>query len=750
MPDPAAPVDYTAWVRPLQGTASQFNFSHGNCLPLVSRPFGMVAFTPQTDEGRWIFHSANRKLQGVRATHQPSPWIADYGHFTLMPQVGERFLGASARASVYRDEEMCVKPHYMQVFLRRYMTMMEMAATERCARFRFTFPKETGRIILEPFQGDSSLTIEPENGIVTGYTRANSGGVPDNYATYIVAVLDRPMTGHGLFQGKEVHEGETQRSGDRVGAYVEFPTEENSVVEMKVATSFISVEQAWRNLEREIGDNDYEAVKREGERVWNGMLGRFEIEGASEEQLATFTTCLYRALLFPHRWHEPDADGNPHHFSPYDGQLHPGVLYADNGFWDTHRTVYPFLSLFYPEEYQEIIRGWVQACKEGGWTPRWPSPGYRSCMISTHLDAVIADAFVKGFRDFDVEAAYQALRRDAFETGDAEENTGRKGIVEFDEMGYVPADKYHHSVSCTLDYAYNDYCIAEMAKALGHEEDVRHLRERATYYRNVYDPSVGFMRGRNADGSWREPFDEFEWGGPYVEGSAWQCSWAVPHDPAGLIALAGGPEAFAAVLDRMLALPPEFHVGSYGSEIHEMAEMAHAKFGQYAHSNQPVHHVLYLYSCAGQPWKAQYWVRRVLDELYGSGPDGFPGDEDNGEMSCWYLLSALGIFPLCPGHPTYVLGNPLFPKATVRLSNGQTLTVIGEGNSRENVYVQRVTRDGEPYRRTWIAHEDLMRGGELTFVMGAQPNETPSRPEDLPFSLSTEADGGAPDHGSAE
>lgn len=738
MPDSLPTKPFVNWVQPLQGTASQFDFSHGNCLPLVSRPFGMVAFTPQTDEGNWIFRYGARKLQGIRATHQPSPWIGDYGHFTLMAQVGERFLGASVRSSVYRDEELEVKPHYLRVLLRRYGTLLEMTSTERCACFQFTFPEESGRIILEPFKGDSSITLEPETGVLTGYTRANSGGVPDNYACYFYAVLDRPLTGHGLFQGKEIHENETRRSGDRVGAYVEFSTEENPAMTLKVATSFISVEQARLNLEQEIGEKDFETVKTEGERVWNEMLGRFQIEGATDDQLDTFYTCLYRALLFPHRWYEFDSAGKPHHFSPYDGQIHPGVLYTDNGFWDTHRTVYPFLSLFYPEQYAEIIDGWVQACKEGGWTPRWPSPGYRSCMISTHLDAVLADAYVKGFRDFDVEAAYRIMLRNAFEPGDAEENMGRKGIVEFDQLGYVPADRYHHSVSCTLDYAYNDFCIAQMAKGLGQEEEFRRLRERGFRYKNVYDASVGFMRGRNTDGSWREPFDEFEWGGPYVEGSAWQCSWAVPHDPAGLMDLVGGPEAMAAKLDRMMELPPKFHVGSYGFEIHEMAEMAHAKFGQYAHSNQPVHHVLYLYACAGQPWKTQYWVRRVLDELYSTKPDGFPGDEDNGEMSCWYLLSALGLFQLCPGHPSYVLGSPLFPKVTVNLSSGRTLVITGEGNSSENVYARQVAWNSEPHRKLWIAHEELAQGGELTFVMDSQPSEVTPQAEDLPYSLSTD------------
>jgi predicted alpha-1,2-mannosidase len=700
----------------------------------------MASFTPQTSEGNWIYHFGSRKLQGVRLTHQPSPWIGDYGHFTVMLQTGERTLRADARSSSYRDDQMTVKPHYLKAHLLRYDSDLELTATERCAYFRFTFSSRAaqGRMILDLFPGESEITIEPETGRIKGWTRANSGGVPEGFACYFVAVPDRPMTGFGLFRGGEVWEGETRRSGDRVGAYAEIDTRDHAVAEWKIGTSFINFEQAERNLESEIGDRGFDEVRSEGEAVWNGLLGRAKVREADESQLRTFYTCLYRALLFPHRWYEFDNDGKPYHYSPYDGRLHPGVLYADNGFWDTHRTVYPLLSLLYPEAFEEIIDGWVRASEEGGWCPRWPSPGYRSCMISTHLDAVIADAYMKGFRKFDANAAYRALRKDAMESGDEAENFGRKGIQEFRRLGYVPADRYHHAVSCTLDYAYNDFCIALMAGALGHEEDERELRERAFFYRNVYDPSTGFMRGKNADGSWAEPFDEFTWGGPYVEGSAWQCSWAVPHDPAGLIALKGGPAAMVETLDRMLALPPHFNAGGYGFEIHEMSEMACADFGQYAHSNQPVHHALYLYACAGQPWKTQYWTRRVLTEMYGSGPDGFPGDEDNGEMSCWYLLNALGFYPLCPGHPTYVLGSPLFPEVTLSLPEGRELTIRGEGNGKENVYVREVRWNGRPHTPLWISHHQLAQGGELTFAMSAEPKTDPPAEEDLPYSLSTD------------
>ena len=725
-------------VNPLQGTASQHQFSTGNCLPLVCRPFGMTHWSPQTDEGPWLFSSEARKLQGVRATHQPSPWISDYGHFTVMAQTGPLALSAGQRSSGYRLDKAIVKPHHFRADLIRYRTTLEVTPTERCAFFRFTFPaNETGRVILQPFAGQSHVEAGDDGQTLTGFTRANSGGAPNNFACYFAAVFSRPWTRVHLFHGNHVLDG-TARAGDRIGAFAEFDADASPVVEMRVATSFISVEQAQRNLEREIGERGFDEIKDEGERIWNEGLGRITIEGATERQRQTFYTCLYRAQLFPRVWYEHDADDKAVHYSPYDGQIHGGVLYADNGFWDTYRTVYSLLSIIYPERLTDILNGWVNAAKEGGWFPRWSSPGYRACMIGTHMDAVIADAYVKGFRDFDIEAAYTAMLRNAFEPTDGGD-FGRWGLSEFDEQGYVPADKYESATACTQDYSYNDWCIAQVAQGLGRTDDARRLLARAGNFRNVYDPGVGFMRGKNADGTWEEPWREFAWGGAYVEGGPWQSTWAVPHDPAGLIALMGGTEAFVAKLDKMLALPPHFEAGTYGFEIHEMTEMAVADFGQYAHSNQPVHHVLYLYAYAGQPWKTQQWVRRVLDELYSPDPDGLAGDEDNGEMASWYVLSALGIYPVCPGHPSYVLGAPLFPRATISVQGGNSLAITGEGNSAENVYVQDVRWNGETYGKTWVSHDSLVGGGELAFTMGQVPKtDQKYGDDDLPYSLSRE------------
>ncbi|MCR4440341.1 MAG: glycoside hydrolase family 92 protein [bacterium] len=455
--------------------------------------------------------------------------------------------------------------------------------------------------------------------------------------------------------------------------------------------------------------------------MWSELLGVIDIEGATEDQARTFYSALYRTVLFPHAWHELRPSGEVVHRSPYDGALHPGVLYTDQGPWDVYRTQYPLLSILFPERLAEIIQGWTNAYKEGGWFPKWASPGYRSCMIGTHIDAIIADAFVKGIRSFDMETAYEGMHKHAWQAGASDGAVGRKGLEHYLRLGYVPADLVEESVSRTLDFAYNDFCIAQVAKGLGRNEDYQLLIARAFNYKNVFDPAVGSLRGRNAGGSWVTPFDQFAWGGPYVEGGVWQCGWAVPHDPAGLIELMGGREHFLTKLDTLLATPPYFDVGSYNGEIHEMTEMAAVDFGQYAHSNQPSHHVLYLFAAAGAPWKTQYWVRRVLEELYGPGPEGFCGDEDNGEMSAWYIFSALGLYPLCPGHPSYVLGSPLFKRATIHLANGRSFTVAAPNNGRRNVYVGRVRLNGRVYKKTYLLHESIVQGGKLRLTMSSRP-----------------------------
>ena len=400
-----------------------------------------------------------------------------------------------------------------------------------------------------------------------------------------------------------------------------------------------------------------------------------------------------------------------------------------------HRTLLPLLSIIAPDLLGEMIEGWVNAYREGGWLPSWASPGYRTCMVGSHSNVVIADAYAKGIRNFDVAAAYEAIRQDAL-TEPPSEAVGRAGIGDYIRLGYVPSDRVSHSVARTTDYAHCDFALGNLARALGHTDDAKRFTGRALNYRHVFDPATGFLRGRNADGTWRDAFNEFSWSHDYIEGSAWQHTWAVQHDAAGLIQLMGGPDAFVAKLDRMLALPPRFETGDYPGEIHEMTEMAAADFGQYAHSNQPVHHALYLYTSAGRPDRTQFWVRRIIDELY--TPDRFPGDEDNGEMSAWYILSTLGLFPLTVGHPAYVLGAPRFPRAKINLRDGGQFTIEAVDDVEAAPFVASVELNGAPHAFNELAHPEIKPGGRLTFHLTADAAEASQRGRlPPPFSLSS-------------
>ncbi len=735
--------DLTRHVNPLQGTNSEQSFSRGNTLPLVSRPFGMTHWSPQTDEtDRWFFTPDKRELIGVRATHQPSPWMNDYGQFTVMAQTAMTALPAASRASAYRAEDMTVLPHFFSVLLQSGVRL-EMTPTERCAVFRFTFPRdEAGRVIID---AHSHVALHPERRLITGCSRLNSGGVPENFACHFAAVFGSDWQRAVPTLGGSPVEGQTALDGEQVGAVAEFAPLLSGQLIVKIGTSFISPEQAERNLEHETGDKTFDDLCAEAKAIWNETLGRIQIEGGTNDQRRTFYSCLYRAHLFPRMFHEPDATGEPIHYSPYDGQVHGGVLYTDNGFWDTYRTVYPLLSLIQPVRLGEILQGFVNAYKEGGWLPNWPSPGYRACMIGTHIDAVFADACVKGIGGFDLETAYAGMVKHATTPVEGEKGYGRIALSEYLELGYVPADKYDHATARTLDYAYDDFCLAQVAGVLGKPEDQAKYRARALSYRNVYDAATTFMRGRNADGGWSEPFDPYAWGDPYIEGSAWQFAFTVTHDPAGLAALMGGPSHMLAKLDKFLYQPPTFRPGTYGGVIHEMAEMAAVDFGQYDQGNQPVHAALYFYAAAGSPWKTQYWTRRVLDILY--TPDSLPGDEDNGEMASWYVLNALGLGPLCPGIPEYVLVAPLFPTARLHLPGGKTLLIEAPGAAAANAYVQSVSLDGEAHSPLCVGHAALTGGGHLSVTLGPEPPERGLEPGDLPFSLSAPSDAVAYDAG---
>jgi predicted alpha-1,2-mannosidase len=691
-------------VNILSGTASTFDQSHGNTLPIVARPFGMAHWAMQTRDGTsFFFHAGDPRVQGIRLTHQPSPWMDDYGSLVLMPQTGPLIIPADRRGSCIRQEDSVLGPEYMKLRLLRYQVTCEMTPTERGALFALEFPGGAvgNRLIIEPQKGDSEATVLMNERRVVGFTRGNSGGVPANFACYFVMEFDRPVVRAGTFVAGNTIDG-LHASGDRAGAYVEF--EEGSVV-VRIATSFISIEQARRNLERELAGRGLPELRQEAGAAWREVLGRIAIETDNSEWRRTFYGCLYRCFLFPRIFHEFDAAGNMVHYSPCDGLVHPGPLYTDTGFWDTYRTQFPLLNLLDRPRSAEMIEGFLNFYREGGWLSQWSSPGPRGVMIGTHSEAVLAHAIASGITGFDRETAYAAMRRDCMEIPDRS-GVGREGLRDYMVLGYVPADSMRQSASMTLDYAYDDYCAATVAEMLGHKKDAEILFRRSQNYRNVWSPEAGFMRGRNRDGSW-VPFNPFEWGGPYVEGGPWQSTWAVPHDPQGLIALMGGGKKILAKLDALLATPPHFDAGSYAVEIHEMTEMALVDFGQYAHSNQPVHGVLWLYTLANAPEKNRHYVKRVLTELYNSGPRGFCGDEDNGEMSAWYVFAALGLFPFCPGNGRLVTGGLLFDRAAIRPADSPEILVEALADGLVPKFNNRPLPDFE------IPIRDLLEGGTL-------------------------------------
>ena len=706
-----AALGLVGFVNVLQGTDSTSLFSRGNTLPIAAAPFGMGHWTLQTHaDTPWMFQPGVRRIEGVRCTHQLSPWLGDYGDATFLPFRGEIHASAGARASSYRPAQARLTPYSLELFLLRYRARVELVPTVRCAVLTAKFEQlpesqreETTGLVIDIPAATGVLEPLAEERTIRFTSVHNSGGVPENFATYYVVQF------RAAWKSFEVVELGTHRVG-----VVRFGPGED--IEARIATSFISFEQAVRNAEKEMGSGTVEAVRAEGAARWNEHLGRVQVEGGTRDQQRTFYSCLYRTLLFPRTWHEPDAQGAMQHFSAFNGRVEPGVMYADHGYWDVYRAWYPLMSIVFPERLGEILQAWVNAYKEGGWLPQFPCPGYRACMTGSLIDSVFGDAAAKGITGFDLAAAYEGLKKHATTPGDPTKGYGRLGVEQYMKLHYVAADEVKQSVAETVDAAYGDFCIAQVAKALGKEEDYAMFMKRSENWRNVFDPEVRFLRGKKADRTWLTPFDPFQWGSPYVEGSAWQHRWDVPQDVPGLMAAMGGEQAMAKELETMLELPPIFNVGVYGQEIHEMSEMAAVPFGQYAHSNQPVHHVLYLFAAAGRPDRTQYWVRKVMQELY--TPETFAGDEDTGAMAAWYVLSALGLYAVCPGKAEYTLGSPLFPRATVQLQGGKRLVVEAPGNSAESVFVRGVSLNGRRYERRMVDHSAVAGGGTLAFAMG--------------------------------
>ncbi|MCI1186943.1 GH92 family glycosyl hydrolase [Hymenobacter sp. DH14] len=739
-PARAQTVDLVDWVNPLVGTDSKPSLSNGNTYPDISRPWGMNSWTPQTGKmgDGWQYSYGADKIRGFKQTHQPSPWMNDYGQFVLMPLTGKLRFAEDDRASWFSHKAETATPYYYRVYLADHDVTTELAPTERAARFRFTFPQtDSAYVVLDALDKGSMVKLLPAENKIIGYTTKNRGGVPANFRNYFVVQFDRPFANTHVFKDKVLDAAALEATAAHVGAVLGFKTKKGEQVQCRVASSFISAEQAERNL-NEIGTDDFETVKQKGRAAWNAALGRVQAEGGTDAQMRTFYSCLYRSLLFPRKFYELDAAGQPVHYSPYNGEVKPGFMYTDTGFWDTFRALFPFLNLVYPDVNTEIQQGLANAYRESGWLPEWGSPGLRNVMVGNNSASVVADAYLKGVRGADAQMLYEALTHGANNAGPLTA-VGRAGVAYYNKLGYVPYDvKINENAARTLEYAYDDFAIAQMGRALGRpKKEVELYEKRSQNYRNLFDPKVGLMRGRNQNGTFQTPFNPFKWGDAFTEGNSWHYTWSVFHDVQGLMDLMGGRKPFVATLDTVFRLPPTFDDSYYGEVIHEIKEMQIADMGQYAHGNQPVQHLLYLYAYAGQPWKTQYWVREALNRLYKPTPDGYCGDEDNGQTSAWYVFSALGFYPVCPATDQYVLGAPLFPKVTLHLPAGKNVVLNAPQNSAANRYVGALRLNGQAYGRNWLSHAALVQGATLDFEMVPAPNTgRGTAPADAPFSVS--------------
>ena len=733
------------YVNPLMGTDSDFSLSNGNTYPAIAKPWGMNFWTPMTSKmgDGWTYKYDENNIRGIKQTHQPSPWINDYAAFSLMAVTGDLKYKEDERGSWFSHKAETVKPHHYKVYLADYDVVAEVAPTDRAAHFKFTFPESSNSyIMLDAFFKGSMVKILPEERKIIGYCRNNSGGVPDNLHNYFVAEFDKDFElNHTWGDDWQLIENSKENEGQHVGAIIGFKTERGEAVHVKVASSFISPEQAQINLDREIGSDSFEQTKLKAKEAWESELNRIQIEDDNTDNLRTFYSCLYRVLLFPRKFYEYNSDMEVIHYSPYNGEVLPGYMFTDNGFWDTFRAVFPFFNMMYPELNGKIMEGLANTYKESGWLPEWASPGHRDCMIGSNSAPIISDAFLKGVEVGDADILLEAILKNAtVADGRPVNSVGRAGLEYYNSLGYVPYDVgINENTARTLEYAYADFTIAQMAKKMGKQELADTYYKKSMNYKNMFDPSTNWMRGKNEDDSFQAPFNPLKWGDAFTEGNSLHYTWSVFHDVQGLIDLMGGRDSFVNKLDEVFEMPPEFDASYYGFTIHEIREMQIVNMGNYAHGNQPVQHMIYLYNYAGQPYKSQEKVRDVMHKLYSPTPDGYCGDEDNGQTSAWYVFSALGFYPVTPGVDQYVIGSPLFKKATLVLENGNTFVINAANNNKNNVYIQSLKLNGASYDNTYIQYQDVQKGGEMNFQLGSLPNKQwGSSKESVPYSLSSE------------
>jgi len=753
-----------------RGSNANFNFSRGNVFPAMALPHGFNFWTPVTDAGsNWLYQYQDHngpdnhpRLQAFQLSHEPSPWMGERQTLQLMPEAqasGVPLLDRTARSLGFIHANESAHPHdYRVVFDNGMVT--EMAPTDHAAMFRFTFTGATSQLLFDNLKDEGGITLDPNGQSFSGYSDVKSRLSTGAGRLFFYGTVDQPVQRSGRLTGA---------GRDHVAAWFGFDTRTNKVVNLRVATSLISLDQARHNLALEIAPNDtLETVRDRAAQAWNVLLGAVQVEGASRDEKTTLYSNLYRLFLYPNEAYENTGSAAQpvyRYASPFSApvaadtptrtgaRIVDGKDFVNNGFWDTYRTAWPAYVLLTPTQAGEMIDGFVQQYRDGGWIARWSSPGYADLMVGTSADVAFSDAWLKGVRNFDVASFYQSALKDASVVSPLA-GTGRKGLQRSIFNGYTDTG-VDEGLSWSMDGYINDFAIGNLADALTtqhaandpyaayYADDARYYRNRGLNYVNLFDADVGFFVGRAANGQWRygkADFDPIRWGGDYTETDAWNMAFHAPQDGAGLAALYGGRAGLAAKLDAFFATPGNFHVGSYGEPIHEMLEARDVRMGQYGHSNQPSHHILYMYDVAGQPWKTQDKVRDALSRLYVGSEigQGYPGDEDNGEMSAWYVFSAAGFYPLRMGSPEYVIGAPYFPHMDVRLENGKHIVINAPAVSDTNRYIQSLQVNGQPWNRLSLPHALLAQGATLDFVMGPKPSAWGSDTSSLPASLTTD------------
>ncbi|HEX4888183.1 MAG TPA: GH92 family glycosyl hydrolase [Luteibaculaceae bacterium] len=730
------------WVNPLVGTDSQYELSNGNTYPAIGMPWGMHYWTPQTNKmgNGWCYQYDAMKIRGFKLTHQPSPWINDYGAFSIFPMTDKLEFDENKRESWFSHKAELAKPHYYQAYLASYHTNVEIAPTERSAVFRISYPKTNeAYLVVDGFFKNSFIKVSPDQRQLIGYACNAAGGVPSNFKNYFVMTFDQPIAEVIGVQDGVLERNLMECKSRHSGSILRFVSDGKTPLQVKISASFISWEQAWQNLQAEVGDLSFDQTVARGEKRWNSVLDRIRVEGGSLSDKQNFYTALYRVALFPRKLYEIDAKGDTVHYSPYNGSVLPGKMYTDNGFWDTFRAVFPLFSLVYPDVNAEIQEALVNTYQESGWLPEWASPGHRDCMVGSNSAIVIADSYLRGVANPNIEKAWEAAIKNTTQEGPLS-SVGRLGAKYYNELGYIPYDVgINENAARTLEYALADFNLWQLGKRLGKGADtLETLKKRAMQYKNLFDPSTGFMRGKNKNGTFQSPFRPDKWGDAFTEGCSWHWTWCVMHDAAGLSTLMGGDEAFCKKLDSVFTAAPTFDYSYYGSQIHEITEMLVMNMGQYAHGNQPIQHMPYLYVHGGRPASTQYHVRNIMQKLYQPTPDGLCGDEDNGQTSAWFVFSALGFYPVTPGSGEYVIGSPLFDKALLNFGKTQ-LEIRAQHQGPSSWYVHQVKRNGKVHAKTFFHHTDLIKGGTIDFKMSEIPAlPVPISRENRPYSMSTD------------